>query len=369
MEATKKRKKRWGKGQGPNPAQRLGRPRKRAFPRQFLEVNRSSTQSREVVVEDDSDYEGEAHTPLFHNAEVLFANHEPTAAFFGKSVPDQSAPTDPGISEHSTLAVQTNPSSNTTDDVSGESNNDGNNITNDNGKEKSNEEGMVSFLNNRKVASNWKNPFNFSNDCCNNCRRRKVQISPGLKQYNVQLHRVNVSKNKFVRKFANVKWKELVKAKQREGNQDEVDKMLRNEKVKLSLCQNCKTYLTGNCDANEVGNIWPAMIWSWLTDTNLLNEYGILLWGLVPDLWRPWWIDELQESGSIYNSITLSSPRSVLRDVTLDKQDMERAIAENNLTGLRDACNKHMLPLVKCPWGCTHIHYKCNHKELDVVVS
>jgi hypothetical protein len=71
--------------------------------------------------------------------------------------------------------------------------------------------------------------------------------------------------------------------------------------------------------------------------------------------WQKWWISSLKnyKPDIMYTAITLGNPRNVLVDVTGRKNRLENAIKEGKLGSLHAACDTELLPIVKCPWGCT----------------
>ena len=360
METTRKRKSRWGKGQSHKSGRKVGRPRKRAPPRPRNAPNdsRESVQpvpvTEQMTVDDDSDWEGETSHPSLPDAQILFPNHEPTAAFFGVTVADESHP-----SAETDHALQ--PARNATLPGSDDNNMDVD-VTDTNASNMHVDEHPM-------VLTSTVNDFDLSRNCCNNCRREKTQpVSISIPQHTVKLKRVKLNKGSFRRKFANVSWVNVLDALEKSKTPKQIKTIRDNGRVTLTSCSDCEHCLSTDCKSNEAKHIWPAMVWAWLTDPGLLHEHGDQLWALVPNLWRPWWIKQLQKSKPAYSSITLDEPHSVFADRTLEIVEMRKAINDNTLAGLRDACNKHMKPLVKCPWGCTDMPCKCSERPFDIVV-
>ena len=360
MESTGKRKRRWGKGQGANSAVKVGRPRKQNLANRFrqrkVSIDPTAQSNREVTVEDDSDWEGEAPVPLLDNAEVLFPHHQPTVA-----------PSSANVANHqSSMAAETATRSSQHPSRSRSS-------TVQENKPSTSQMYPTAFSSDEEMAESLTiNPFRFSCTCCNNCRRKQMAVLEELPQYyQVKVRKISVPKPKFLKKFSNLKWTELVKATEDAEGARAAKKIREKESIGLYLCANCEFHFLKDekSGSNKSRVVWPAMLWNWLTNEELLKEKGIWLWKLVPTLWRPWWIDELKKTVPAYHAVTLHWPHPAFKDVTIDRQDMEEAILDGTLPELVRACNEHMPKFVKCPWGCTDHHYKCGHVELDVILT
>jgi hypothetical protein len=98
-------------------------------------------------------------------------------------------------------------------------------------------------------------------------------------------------------------------------------------------------------------------------------EHGNKLWSVIPTKWQEWWMQEVRQCHSVYEAVTLQQPASVIADVTVPPlTDFETAIASNRAAEIRRACNEHLRPAIKCPWGCTEFYHKCRHISFDTFV-
>ena len=125
--------------------------------------------------------------------------------------------------------------------------------------------------------SSGSNYFTFvlSDDCCNNCRRRKFARA-GPEQYQIRLRSCRVPKSSFRRKFANYAWAEVRAVVQANGSAGNGDFL------RLMLCQQCGEYLTSKQSRNKADIVWPAMIWKWLSTEIAIVQHGSNLWSLIP---------------------------------------------------------------------------------------
>jgi hypothetical protein len=84
----------------------------------------------------------------------------------------------------------------------------------------------------------------------------------------------------------------------------------------------------------------------------LYGLHRINLWSFAPDLWRPWWIwamMEMTEMMGSYRCVTLSTPHSKFRDVTLARNVVKDCIRELWLADLVQTMNRYLLPMIRCP--------------------
>jgi len=123
----------------------------------------------------------------------------------------------------------------------------------------------------------------------------------------------------------------------------------KKNRVRMTLCQQCKCALTNQPSKILEEDVWPAMFWGWLTDLNLMQWFGSDLWKVVPDEWRYWWIDAIVECAPVFRNVTLESPLPIFSDVTGRKGELETGIGMMCALDMQRVCNEHLLPLVRCP--------------------
>ena len=212
--------------------------------------------------------------------------------------------------------------------------------------------------------SSGSNYFTFvlSDDCCNNCHRRKFAHA-GPEQYQIRLRSCRVQKSSFRRKFANYAWAEVRAAVQANGSAGNGDFL------RLTLCQQCGEYLTSERSRNKADIVWPAMIWKWLSTEIAIVQHGSDLWSLIPRDWRPWWLDSVQQLHPKYRRVTLENPPCSFVDVTLKKEEFATAIAAQQAGTLAAACNEHLHATVWCPWGESEYLHHCGFLPLDLIVA
>jgi len=195
--------------------------------------------------------------------------------------------------------------------------------------------------------------------CCENCHRKQQPLQDqasdiyGMKIIEPCLLQVN----RCYRLFCTISRKDFTPAEKEHGKD-------------VNLCITCKTYLLSEETDNSSRMVWPAYLWSLLTDKNLAEKQASKLWSLIPSGWRSWWIDELKTKfGHAYNHITLSSHLCLTRDVTSPMSTLKGAIKKGKLLEIKDACDEHLYPLVKCPWGCTEYYHKSHMVNFDAFID
>ncbi len=75
-------------------------------------------------------------------------------------------------------------------------------------------------------------------------------------------------------------------------------------KGKVPLCFPCEECLTSNVPRVQLepSSIWPAFIWQIITDSIKDSPGDFAVWRLLPDSWRPWWLDEVWSVRSLIGS-------------------------------------------------------------------
>lgn len=126
---------------------------------------------------------------------------------------------------------------------------------------------------------------------------------------------------------------------------------------RVSLCSTCSNYFDMTPSTKNVREqtavIWPALIWSILSNVDLRNEYGEHIWSIVPTLWRPWWLDEVKKLFVVMQNVTISQPPASIKDVTVPRHQIEIAKRDLRIVEIRDVYDRWNYPCVRCPWGCT----------------
>ena len=127
----------------------------------------------------------------------------------------------------------------------------------------------------------------------------------------------------------------------------------------LILCKECSVHLTSNENRKIYEapvNTWPGFIWSVLSNESLVNKYGVKIWQFIPQQWRHWWLcsafDYFPEEISIQN------PPSYFVDKTIEMNEWDTDIESMSLARLQDTTNKHLMPCVLCPWGCSEFYHR-----------
>ena len=180
---------------------------------------------------------------------------------------------------------------------------------------------------------------------CNNCRRVDAHHSNSnlRRDYGLIFHQRTSDSIPIQRKF------KFIKAS-------------RVNRVTYSLCQECNDHLQDkedNPEYNSFRSTWPAFIWYLLTDPKILFHYQpSFLWKLIPQQWRSWWLPSLKNYfARHYESFTTTFPQSLFLDRTEDLSEWDHMMETKSLPNIAQCCNKHLMPIVLCPWGCTtYIH-------------
>ena len=140
--------------------------------------------------------------------------------------------------------------------------------------------------------------------------------------------------------------------------------------VQYTLCSQCAEHLVSenNTTAKLCINTWPGFIWFLLKDEDIHSNYGSSIWRFIPSQWRYWWIDEAKACfPHIFNSVSIESPSPIFIDKTMEIKEWNDDVNSYLLPRLASSCNKHLMPNIMCPWGCSEFNHKCGHISMDIV--
>ena len=184
---------------------------------------------------------------------------------------------------------------------------------------------------------------------CDNCHRHTniIQDLPGI--YDIEFIRRSSAEIKRRRKFKNVV-KNSVNIRHH------------------NFCVECDTYLCRDIPqgTNTSTFLWPAFVWEVLKNANVRNMYNNYAWRFLPLEWRGFWLNSLGEFNE-FSDVSLKSPPSFFADKTEAVRDWKELIGRNELRPLMDACNKYMMPVVLCPYGCSEHIFHSGIMTLDCV--
>jgi hypothetical protein len=137
----------------------------------------------------------------------------------------------------------------------------------------------------------------------------------------------------------------------------------------ILLCFECAQHLIH--DDTKIANMakysWPGFIWSVLSKQQLHEQYGNLIWKLLPREWRHWWLPNVKSYLPTFEEVTLEDPTPVICDRTTSLENFKKDIDSFSLSRLRDTCDEHLMPILLCPWGCSGYLHKCGHLSLDIM--
>ena len=139
----------------------------------------------------------------------------------------------------------------------------------------------------------------------------------------------------------------------------------------VTLCTECSQFLVTvkeDKKAQTYKYMWPSFFYALLVNDEGMKIYGSKLWSLIPVVWRHWWIDEVKKH-HCYRNVSLHSPAAYFNDISLDILEFKSDIDSLLLGRLMDGTNKHIIPTVLCPWGCTEFIHNVGHMHLDYVLQ
>lgn len=136
-----------------------------------------------------------------------------------------------------------------------------------------------------------------------------------------------------------------------------------------TVCRECDIYLTTKGRLHDGRYVWCSYIWYLLTSVNARNKYGPKSWLFLPFEWRLWWIESIQEAcPDEYSDLDNDDyMHQYIKDKTQDMKEWDEDIGSYMLSRLKSTTNKHLVPLIKCPWGCSEFMHKVGYLPMDIV--
>ena len=210
------------------------------------------------------------------------------------------------------------------------------------------------------TPSDPNNNIDVLSESCSNCRRLANTSDDPNNFYNITTKRFKRRQIKDRRKFRHIPCRKVFDCP--ENDED------------YFLCDECAFFLTSDeKDCNSFKFVWPSFYWKLLTNDEILSSIDCAgaqrLWKFVPQEWRAWWLEPLQNRNNYYNSVTMTFPPSLFSDKTSSLTSMKNLLNTGFLPDIKKACNEHMMPTVLCPWGCTEYMHTAGQCDLDLVLQ
>ncbi len=205
-----------------------------------------------------------------------------------------------------------------------------------------------------------------SSNYCKNCKRQQT-ISDNNDVhyktiYDLYITECIIPKSSLRRKFSNLSIT---------VNEAEF-KILPNKMIQISLCPQCCFYFTiEKPNTKKIYKyIWPSLFWKILSSFELYKIYGTNLWRIIPLQWRQWWYISVRTllPPEWYYQELINNMTCAVVDVTIAKQSLECSIKKGNLGQIIENCDKYLLPLIKCPWGCTEYFHICGKIPIQTIL-
>ena len=144
----------------------------------------------------------------------------------------------------------------------------------------------------------------------------------------------------------------------------------RGDVVRVPLCSCCAAYLLDETGMHNktMKYGWPGFIWKLISDGKALDEHGAKLWSVIPRCWRFWWLESVRRLLPEMGFVTIEEPVPFVTDVTWQKLDFEAVLNRLEIAEIVPKVDEYLLPLVKCPWGCSEFLHKTGCIGLECVL-
>jgi hypothetical protein len=207
---------------------------------------------------------------------------------------------------------------------------------------------------------------NVENCYCANCKRYRTCHEDHHAMYKC-LYDVEVTKKIIKQTSLRRKYSTLSM-----NDKNTLFSVLLDKCLSVYLCSQCYSYFTLPSESNEdkTKYIWPSLFWKILSSDELYNIHGTNVWSLIPIEWRKWWshsvLNLLPEEW--YNGNDINEISCAIIDVSIRKNCLENSITNGVLGEIIENCDKHLLPLIKCPWGCSEFFHVCGRLTIQTVL-
>ena len=210
---------------------------------------------------------------------------------------------------------------------------------------------------------------NAVNNClyCVNCKRWNTlypnQDSEYKVLYEVQSKEAVIKKTSLRRKYSRLKLSCFEHSMSQYSS----------DSIKVNLCEQCICYFSIIKHTKETleKSCWPSIFWRFLSSEELYNRHGYYIWRIIPLQWQQWWKQSitlfLSQHMYVHNNISELHPCII--DVTERTNNLEKSIIDGELSTLITSCDNNLLPLVKCPWGCTEYFHMTGQLSIETIFA
>ena len=193
------------------------------------------------------------------------------------------------------------------------------------------------------------NPNGSLKKCCVNCKRCNMDMNGNI-IYNVHIQRRNGITG--ISRSALVDFEEL---------QCEEDSYV--------LCDECTSLIQFkilNPKKRVPWNIgWPSFLWhSFILPEN--EERILNIWRLLPIDWRTSWLEKIQFIHSSFENLEINSGGITFDNGTFELEKFKEDLSSWKRVRVEDCLNKHCVPTVRCPWGCTEYIENCGFLSFGI---
>ena len=149
-----------------------------------------------------------------------------------------------------------------------------------------------------------------------------------------------------------------------------IENCQRNDEKKYLLCNECRNMLSSRELRKEKQNLWPSFVWSVLCSEN--HRTRRVMWKMLVQEWRSWWKDAVEGIG--YTNDILNEPVRI-DDMSDGRKKCVDVLSPGNLgrVGWKEfkkvVEDTLILPIVRCPFGCSEYVHRCGTFPFDVFVQ
>ena len=144
-----------------------------------------------------------------------------------------------------------------------------------------------------------------------------------------------------------------------------------SDSIKVNLCEQCSCYFSIIKHTKETleKSCWPAIFWRFLSSEDLYERHGYYIWRIIPFQWQQWWKQSITLflSQHMYVHTNMMDLHPCIMDVTQRCNNLEKSIIDGKLGALITSCDNNLLPLVKCPWGCTEYYHMAGQLSIETI--
>ena len=138
---------------------------------------------------------------------------------------------------------------------------------------------------------------------------------------------------------------------------DECDELIRH---KMLCCDGIKKSVPWRI-------AWPSFLWHSFELHNNLDK-AEKIWKLLSLKWRLSWLESVRQIGGTFSNLESETGGILFDDISSEYMWFKNGVDSLEKIKLESCVNKHCVPRIRCPWGCTEFIEKCGFISFGILL-